>query len=85
MVKLTATLILFSAMVVFAGDLFYYQSLRSNSGPRPYKDSWGNSYKNYDNMWKDSDGDGIINYYDYNDRNPDVWTPYQRRSKVWGW
>ncbi len=56
---------------------------------RPYKDFWGNSYKNYNNMWRDDDGDGILNYYDYNDRNPNIQTPYQkfhyRRKNSWGW
>jgi len=51
---------------------------------RPYKDYWGNSYKNYENMWKDSDGDGIINYYDYNDRNPNIWHPSQKKYR-WRW
>lgn len=55
---------------VMAGDYGYER--------RPYKDYWGNSYKSYDNMWKDKDRDGVPNYYDYNDRNPNVQTPYQR-------
>lgn len=45
---------------------------------RPYRDSWGNRYKHYQNLWKDSDGDGVINYFDYNDRNPYIQNPYQR-------
>ncbi len=54
------------------------QAANSGSGSRPYEDAWGNNYRNYDNMWKDSDKDGTINRYDYNDRNPRVQTPYQR-------
>lgn len=47
-------------------------------GRRPYKDAWGNSYKYYQNLWKDTDRDGVINYYDYNDRNPYIQNPYQK-------
>lgn len=46
-----------------------------SSGPRPYRDAWGNPYKTPDNFWKDRDRDGVINYYDYNDRNRNVQTP----------
>jgi len=74
---------LFIVGSVFASDLFSYPSFGFNS--RPYKDYWGNSYKYYNNLWKDTDGDGIINYYDYNDRNPRIWTPYQKRTKKWRW
>ncbi|WP_457601090.1 hypothetical protein [Hydrogenivirga sp.] len=84
MKKLTLVLAL-AVGSVFAEDYLLYPSFKSNSGPRPYKDAWGNSYKNYDNMWKDSDGDGVINYYDYNDRNPNVQTPYQRGLGGWDW
>lgn len=45
---------------------------------RPYKDAWGNSYSNPSNLYKDTDRDGVINYYDSNDRNPNVSTPRQR-------
>ncbi len=55
----------------------------SYSSKRPYKDYWGNSYKHYNNLWKDSDRDGVINYYDYNDKNPNVQTPYQKRNWPW--
>lgn len=45
---------------------------------RPYKDNWGNSYKNPNNLYKDTDRDGVINLYDYNDRNRNIQTPYQK-------
>lgn len=45
---------------------------------RPYKDTWGNSYKYWDNLYKDTDRDGVINRYDYNDRNRYIQNPYQR-------
>ncbi|MCX8028198.1 MAG: hypothetical protein N3A62_10165 [Thermodesulfovibrionales bacterium] len=58
---------------------------------RPYKDSWGNSYKYRDNLYKDTDRDGVINKYDYNDRDRNIQNPYQReydygrgsRSRSW--
>lgn len=49
-----------------------------NKGQRPYEDSWSNNYKRQQNMWKDSDRDGVINYYDYNDRNRNIQNPYQK-------
>lgn len=55
--------------VSFAGDW---------DNKRPYRDNWNNPYKHYDNLWKDTDKDGIPNYYDYNDRNPNIQNPYQR-------
>ena len=82
--KFMAVLFLVSG-ATFAWEIYSDPYFRSNSGPRPYKDYWGNSYKYYDNLWKDTDGDGVINYYDYNDRDPDVWTPYQRGIRGWGW
>ena len=45
---------------------------------RPYKDNWGNSYSNPNNLYKDTDRDGVINMYDYNDKNKNIQTPYQR-------
>jgi hypothetical protein len=36
---------------------------------RPYKDIYGNSYSNQNNLWKDADKDGLVGYYDNNDRN----------------
>lgn len=52
------------------------RSYEDNS--RPHKDVWGNSYKHRDNLYKDTDGDGVINKYDYNDRNPNI----QRKRQV---
>jgi len=77
-------------VLTFLVGLTFALDWGSGYGKRPYKDYWGNSYKNYDNMWKDSDGDGVLNYYDYNDRDPNVQTPYDRpliRSNrgLWGW
>ncbi len=39
-----------------------------------YSDAYGNKYKSYENLWKDRDGDGVENYYDRHDQNPNVGT-----------
>ncbi len=59
---------------------YQYNYNNSNFGKsytKPYKDSWGNSYRYQDNLWKDTDKDGVINYYDYNDKNKKVQTKSQ--------
>ena len=71
---LSLTLILASASFVFAGN--YDNPFDNNK--RPYEDNWGNNYKSRDNLYKDTDRDGVINKYDYNDRNPNIQNPYQR-------
>ncbi len=63
------------AVLVFGSVCFAGQN---NYGSRPYKDAWGNSYKYPNNLYKDTDRDGIINYNDYNDRNRNIQTPYQK-------
>ena len=67
---------LYMVSFVEAWDRSLYDTQPYNT--RPYRDSWGNRYKHYQNLWKDSDGDGVINYFDYNDRNPYIQNPYQR-------
>lgn len=51
-----------------------------NSGRRPYKDVYGHSYKNAETLDKDSDGDGVSNRYDYNDRDGNVQYKHQRND-----
>ena len=70
MKKIAVTLIVLVCGVV-ANAGWYEETL-------PQKDAWGNSYKINSNLDKDSDGDGISNRYDYNDRNPRI----QRRGDV---
>lgn len=36
------------------------------------QDAYGHSTRN-DNLYKDSDGDGVVNYYDRSDRNSSKW------------
>lgn len=69
--------IIFLSLLVFASTATAWDDYDSYNS-RPYKDYWGNHYKHYENMWKDSDRDGVINYFDYNDRNPYIQNPYQR-------
>jgi len=66
--------LVFALTITFISFAFAWDDLYNI---RPYKDYWGNSYKYYENLWKDSDRDGVINYFDYNDRNPNIQTPYQ--------
>ena len=48
---------------------------------RPHKDDWGNSYSKPENLYKDTDKDGVINKYDYNDKDKNIQTPYQSDNK----
>ena len=65
--------ILFFSAVAAAWD----NNSGKGKGQRSYEDAWGNNYKKQQNMWKDTDKDGVINYYDYNDRNRNIQNPYQ--------
>lgn len=79
------------ALLVFIAGTGYAWDYNDNNGEgsRPYKDIWGNTYKKSANLDKDSDGDGVINRYDYNDRNKNVqydWQKdYSRPRKKIGW
>lgn len=64
--------------LVCAGSLFDSDLGGSSSGSRPYEDAWGNNYKKKENLYKDTDHDGVINKYDYNDRNRNIQTPDQQ-------
>ena len=72
------TLIILFAALICSSDSFaqyYYTTYTSDyntSNTYQYKDAFNNSYKSYDNLWKDSDNDGYINYYDRHDTNPNV-------------
>ncbi len=37
-----------------------------------FKDAYGHSYKSSENLWEDRDNDGVMNYYDRHDQNPNV-------------
>ena len=85
MKKLTFYSLAFLAILVFFGSicearhkhlLFRYPQPQCQR--RPYTDIWGNHYRRYENLWKDSDRDGLWGYWDYNDRNPNIWHPSQK-------
>ncbi len=67
-----------SLIIVIAMCSFVLAEDSSYDSKRHYKDAWGNSYKHYDNLNKDTDKDGVPNYYDYNDRDKNVQNPYQK-------
>ncbi len=59
-------------LTLIAGILFSLELNAQFNNSYPYKDAYGHSYKNFDNLWKDTDNDGIDNYYDRHDKNPNV-------------
>ena len=52
-----------------------------NDNRRDYEDVYRHSYKDQDTLWKDSDRDGIINRYDYSDRDKNVQYEWQAKPK----
>lgn len=80
LIALSAILI-FSATQSFAQDNNYYgygqQQEQRRDNPNYQQDSWGN-YTKRENLYKDTDRDGVPNRYDYNDRNPNI----QRRGQI---
>jgi hypothetical protein len=69
-----------------SSSLYNNSNTLKTSNKRPYTDAWGNHYKHQENLWKDTDKDGVINYYDYNDRNSKVQTKTQAKyNKLYGW
>ena len=78
-------IMVFSLVLVSTGVMGY-----ELENQRPYKDIYGHSYKNEQNMNKDSDGDGVINRYDYNDKDSRIRTKYDSeiykpRKSRWGY
>lgn len=76
-----AVIVALSSAQSFADNLNYgygdQQRERRQNNYNYQQDNWGN-YTKRDNMYKDSDGDGVSNRYDYNDRNPNI----QRRGQT---
>lgn len=64
------------------GNTDYYgtqkQSQSRKYNPDYQQDAWG-SHTKQKNLYKDSDGDGVPNYLDYNDRNPNIQHKGQNR------
>lgn len=61
---ITIALALFGCSLAMAYDNY--------DNRRIYKDVYNHSYKNEQTLDKDSDGDGVSNRYDYNDRNKNI-------------
>lgn len=78
------------ALLILLGSSIAKAEWDTDNNDRPYKDVWGNSYKYKDNLDKDTDGDGVSNRFDYNDRNKNVQRKGQydftkpRKAKI-GW
>lgn len=48
-----------------------------NTTTRPYEDVYGNNYSNFNNLFEDSDNDGLNGYFDNNDRSSNVFDSYK--------
>jgi len=68
------------AVLVMVSLVYAWDS--GNRGKREYEDIWGNNYKRQENLYKDTDRDGVINKYDYNDRNPNIQRPDQSDNSL---
>lgn len=55
-------------VIASAAPAFAYRK----SGYGYTQDTYG-SWERNDNAYKDSDGDGVVNHYDRNNRNSSVW------------
>lgn len=77
----TAAVILALSVVQSFADGWNYNTNQQHEQRRNnynyQQDNYGN-YTKKENLYKDSDGDGVANKYDYNDRNPNV----QRRGQT---
>lgn len=65
---LVILMLLFSVTNVLA----YKKGSKPSLDPNYSHDANGRLTRN-DNMWNDSDSDGVSNYYDHNDRNSSKW------------
>jgi hypothetical protein len=76
LIVLSAILVL-SAVQSFAQENNYgyptygQQPEQRKNNPNYQQDNYGN-YTKQENLYKDTDRDGVPNHYDYNDRNPNI-------------
>jgi hypothetical protein len=61
--------LIFSFLVTIASPALAYRRGQSPRYGNYSQDSHGHWTSN-GNLWNDSDGDGVVNYYDSSDRNP---------------
>ena len=80
LIALSATLI-FSGQAFAQGNNYGYtygqQPEQRKNNPNYQQDNYG-SYTKRENLYKDTDRDGVPNRYDYNDSNPNI----QRRGQT---
>lgn len=74
MKKTLATIIVLSSCAFVNA----YENPYDYSTRKIYKDVYNHTYKNVQTLDKDSDGDGVTNRYDYNDRNKNIQYDWQR-------
>ena len=68
MKKVLTFLLLLSIFVFQANAFAYRRGSHPSLDPNYSPDAYGHLTSN-DNLWNDTDGDGVSNYYDSNDRN----------------
>jgi len=67
-ITMIATLAIFT--LTLAAPAFAGKKYNSSSGYT--QDTYGRWERN-DNAYRDSDGDGVVNHYDSNNRNSSIW------------
>ena len=65
--------IIVAVIVLAAAQAFAWENQYKNNS-QYQQDKYGH-HTRQNNMFKDSDGDGVINKYDYNDNNRNIQTP----------
>lgn len=76
----TSVILVLSAAQSFADGWNYNTNQQNQQRTNNYnyqQDNYGH-YTKRENLYKDSDGDGVVNKYDYNDRNPNIQRQGQR-------
>jgi hypothetical protein len=73
-------IIVFSCNSAIGADYYWF------GNKKEYKDAYGHSYKRSETLDKDSDGDGVSNRFDYDDKNKNVqhdWQVPYKPKKNW--
>ena len=71
MKKTIMLLLVLTTLTMFSVPAFAYRSGQSPKDGGYTQDAYGGWTRN-DNLYKDSDGDGVNNYNDRNDRNSNI-------------
>lgn len=70
--------IMLIVLTSLCGTIVYAYDYGYGTNKRDYKDVYGHSYKREETLDRDTDHDGVINRYDYNDKNPNIQYQYQK-------